>query len=60
MESLLSHHLDTASEHITALEKLRKQLSVSFEGGDLGLQQQYLDESSLYIKQIPRVSALYH
>ena len=49
---------DSASEHIIRLQGLQKRLTTVTSGLEMGLLQQYLDEESLYIKQIPRVASL--
>ncbi len=46
---------DCASEHIIQLQGLQKRLPAEHKGVEMGLLQQYLDEESLYIKQIPKV-----
>jgi hypothetical protein len=50
--------IDSAFDYISELQKLKKQLYKSSEGLELGLLQQFLDDSSLYIKQIPRVTLI--
>lgn len=59
MMELMISQLDTASEHMTALQEIRKRVLTANEGVELGMQQQYLDESELYIKQITRVRMRY-
>ena len=46
---------DCASEHILLLQELQKKLPVEHKSMEMGLLQQYLDEESLCIKQIPKV-----
>jgi hypothetical protein len=59
MKELMISQLDYASERITGIQEIRKMISVAKEGVELGMQQQYLDESGLYIKQIMRVKMCY-
>lgn len=47
--------LDSASEFIVSFHNIKKKIANLQEGLELGLLQQYLDEASIYIKQIPRV-----
>ena len=48
--------LDSASQLITQYQETRMQITSQSEGLDQGLVQQYLDEASIYLKQMPRVS----
>ena len=48
--------LDSASEFITTLQSLIQNPLAMRKELELGLLQQYLDDESLYIKQIPRVN----
>ena len=54
----LTKKIDCASEHIVVLQSLMRKLSFTHKGLEQGLLQQYLDEESLYIKQIPRVRCM--
>lgn len=55
MISTFSSQIDSVSEYLVSLKNLKRQIASTEEGLELGLLQQFLDESSLYIKQIPRV-----
>ena len=55
MHSDATPKFDYASEHIMQLQGMMKWLPNLHKGVEMGLLQQYLDEESLYIKQIPRV-----
>lgn len=56
MKSNFGAQIDSASELFESLKSLKRNISGVGEGLELGLLQQYLDEGSLYVKQIPRVS----
>ena len=55
MQKISALQIDCASENIAKIQLLKKKL-LSTHNLDQGLLQQYLDEESLYIKQMPRVS----
>ena len=58
MSNPLTKKIDCASEYIITLQSLIRKLASIHKGLEMGVLQQYLDEETLYIKQIPRVS--YH
>ena len=58
MHSTPLKKIDSASEFIMTLQSLTQRPATSQKELELGLVQQYLDEESLYIKQIPRVQNL--
>ena len=55
MNNLLTKNIDAASEYIMVLQSILRSLSSQTKFFELGLFQQFLDQESLYIKQIPRV-----
>ena len=55
MRSSHIKNLDSASEYITNLQSLLQKPRVLQKDFEMDLFQQYLDEESLYIKQIPHV-----
>ncbi len=50
-----SLRIDLASECITSLQGILQVLMKTQAGLDPGLLHQYLDDASLYLKQVPRV-----
>ena len=56
MKILAASQVDIISENIAALQLIKKKLISSPEHIEQGLLQQYLDQESLYIKQVPRAS----
>ena len=57
MKKVGASQIDYASENIDKLQELRKKLA-TVQQLDQGLLHQYLDQESLYIKQIPSVSVV--
>jgi len=53
MNTLLTKNIDRASEFIITLQAIIRKLTLS-KGYEPGLLQQFLDDESLYIKQVPR------
>ncbi len=55
MRNSSTNSIDSASEDIITLQTLMQKPRSLHKELELGILQQYLDEASLYIKQIPRV-----
>lgn len=55
MRNPYAEKIDSASEHMAILRSLMRKPVIPQKDPEPGLLQQYLDEESLYVKQIPRV-----
>lgn len=56
MRSSIVQQIDLASESTFAIEGIKKRLHLLQGNLELGILQQYLDQESLSIKQIPKVN----